>query len=82
MYEKFIVNDETWKKGKVDEIFIGACKSVSFAQDLANVIYEKTGKKVKVYATDENYIYSGAVPIFNGTASGKPMKIFEPNIVR
>lgn len=51
LYEKFIKNDSTWKKGRVIAIHLAACSSVNYAQELSNLIYTKTGRSVVVYGT-------------------------------
>jgi len=49
LYEKFIKNDSTWKKGRVIAIHLAACSSANYAQELSNLIYTKTGRSVVVY---------------------------------
>ena len=51
LYEKFIKNDSTWKKGRVIAIYLAACSSANYAQELSNLIYTKTGRSVVVYGT-------------------------------
>ncbi|MCR8685621.1 hypothetical protein [Campylobacter ureolyticus] len=54
-YKERLIYDSTWQKGNVKIIEIRSCyagadiiKDDSFAQQLANIIYEKTGKSIVV----------------------------------
>ncbi|MDU5326771.1 hypothetical protein, partial [Campylobacter ureolyticus] len=80
VYDNFIINDKTWKKGKVESIYLGVCNSTNFAQELSNVIYKKTGKSITVYGSDGYYYYNQVyhLPFFNKSEKG--MIAFKPNI--
>lgn len=80
VYDNFIINDKTWKKGKVESIYLGVCNSTNFAQELSNVIYKKTGKSITVYGSDGYYYYNQVyhLPFFNKSEKG--MVAFKPNI--
>ncbi len=58
LYEKFIKNDSTWKKGRVIAIHLAACSSANYVQELSNIIYTKTGRSVVVYGTKGAYRYN------------------------
>ena len=78
LYEKFIKNDSTWKKGRVIAIHLAACSSANYAQELSNLIYTKTGRSVVVYGTKGEYGYS---PIFFlPNIADEGMEKFKPNI--
>ncbi|WP_297989110.1 hemagglutinin repeat-containing protein [uncultured Campylobacter sp.] len=78
LYEKFIKNDSTWKKGRVIAIHLAACSSANYAQKLSNLIYTKTGRSVVVYGTKGEYGYS---PIFFlPNIADEGMEKFKPNI--
>lgn len=78
LYEKFIKNDSTWKKGRAIAIHLSACGSANYAQELSNLIYTKTGRSVVVYGTKGEYGYS---PIFFlPNLSDEGMEKFKPNI--
>ncbi len=78
LYEKFIKNDSTWKKGRVIAIHLAACSSADYAQKLSNLIYTKTGRSVVVYGTKGEYGYS---PIFFlPNIADEGMEKFKPNI--
>ena len=80
VYDNFIINDKTWKKGKVESIYLSVCNSTNFAQELSNVIYKKTGKSITVYGSDGYYYYNQVyhLPFFNKSEKG--MIAFKPNI--
>ena len=78
LYEKFIKNDSTWKKGRVIAIHLAACSSANYAQELSNLIYTKTGRSVVVYGIKGEYGYS---PIFFlPNIADEGMEKFKPNI--
>ena len=78
LYEKFIKNDSTWKKGRAIAIHLSACGSANYAQELSNLIYTKTGRSVVVYGTKGEYGYS---PIFFlPNIADEGMEKFKPNI--
>ena len=78
LYEKFIKNDSTWKKGRVIAIHLAACSSANYAQEPSNLIYTKTGRSVVVYGTKGEYGYS---PIFFlPNIADEGMEKFKPNI--
>ena len=78
LYEKFIKNDSTWKKGRVIAIHLAACSSANYAQELSNLIYTKTGRSVVVYGTKGEYGYSHIFFLPNIADEG--MEKFKPNI--
>lgn len=78
LYEKFIKNDSTWKKGRIIAIHSAACSSANYAQELSNLIYTKTGRSVVVYGTGGGYGYS---PIFfPPNIADEGMEKFKSNI--
>ena len=78
LYEKFIKNDNTWKKGRVIAIHLAACSSANYAQELSNIIYTKTGRSVVVYGTRGPYRYNNV--FFLPNLSDEGMEKFKPNI--
>ena len=78
LYEKFIKNDSTWKKGRVIAIHLAACSSANYAQELSNLIYTKTGRSVVVYGTRGPYRYNNV--FFLPNLSDEGMEKFKPNI--
>lgn len=50
-------------------MYLGVCDSTHYAQELANVIYEKTGKNITVYDSNGRYYYNQVfhLPFFNGS---------------
>ena len=78
LYEKFIKNDSTWKKGRAIAIHLSACGSANYAQELSNLIYTKTGRSVVVYGTKGEYGYSPL--FFLPNLSDEGMEKFKPNI--
>ena len=78
LYEKFIKNDSTWKKGRAIAIHLSACGSANYAQELSNIIYTKTGRSVVVYGTRGPYRYNNV--FFLPNLSDEGMEKFKPNI--
>ncbi|MCZ6187175.1 hypothetical protein O6B97_08755, partial [Campylobacter ureolyticus] len=88
-YKERLIFDSTWQKGNVKIIEIRSCyagadiiKDDSFAQQLANIIYEKTGKSVVVRgSTGKMLVPTIPINYLYKPEKGAFIKEFKPQII-